>query len=126
MSIETDLIEPVEFFKPGACPVCHAYTLLYHQAERTIIAIDKHALPKHYQTVIDRPSISCINCGYKGEVGQDFIVREDGSYKFVTEAGKIYEEERMANLPPVTHLHAEGNPFIDEYIKDKEIEIMEF
>ena len=38
---------------------------------------------------------------------------EDGSYKYVTEAEKIYETDRIKNLPEKTHLHAEGNPFVD-------------
>lgn len=107
-----DLNQPVIFVGKGTCPNCGG-SLTLVSFERLNIKLNDDGFPIENEFCISNVYIGCTKCYFCGEVGRDFIKLEDGSYKYVTEAEKIYEEERMSKLPKPTHLHAEGNPFIN-------------
>lgn len=111
--MKNDMMEPIEFCGQGSCPICRKRNLVIEQVEKLNIYIDKDGQPKEYESVIGKSQVVCKSCGFRGIVGEDYMCLEDGSYKYVTEAEKIYETDRIKNLPEKTHLHAEGNPFVD-------------
>lgn len=111
--MKNDMIEPIEFYGQGSCPICRKRNLVIEQAEKLNIYIDKEGQPKEYESIVGKMYVICKSCGFKGVVGEDYMRLENGSYKYVTEAEKIYETNRIKNLPEKTHLHAEGNPFVD-------------
>jgi hypothetical protein len=113
MSSEVDIKEPITFYDQGTCPKCRGARLILRQYSDDRIKLDKRGLPFDSDSIIGE-CFYCPRCDFVGYLGYDIIKLEDGSYKYVTEAEKIYEENRMSKLPPVTHLHAEGNPFTDE------------
>ena len=113
MSSEKDLRHPIKFTGQGSCPKCDKANMVLSTYSSDHIFLDEYGTPI-YNKSTTKEFLVCPVCGYIGNIGEDYIKLEDGSYKFVTEAERIYEERRMANLPEITHLHAYNNPFIKE------------
>ena len=106
-----DLIKPVKFYPKNTCPVCGKGELILHQVEDSRIELDEEAKPRSYKSTISSVFV-CDECLSSFSLGKDIMKLEDGSYKYVTEAEKIYEKDRMSKLPEQTHLHADKNPFM--------------
>ena len=111
MSSEKDLFSPIIFYSQGVCPKCNSALVVLSNYEISHIFLNDHGLPyDNISKVLE--IVQCPFCGYTGFLGKDYIKLEDGSYKWVTEMEKAYQEERIANLKPITHLHADKNPFM--------------
>ena len=115
MSSEKDLLEPIKIHGQGKCPKCNQANMVLNVYGADHIFLDDYGLPVYNQSLV-KEFLVCPNCGFKGTLDQDYIRLEDGSYKWVTEAERIYEEDRMSKLEKPTHLHAEGNPFVKEEV----------
>ena len=115
MSSEKDLIQPIKFYNQGTCPKCNQANMILNIYGADHIFLDDNGLPVYNQSLV-KEFLVCPNCGYKGLLGVDFIRLEDGSYKWVTEAEKAYIEDRKNNQKPITHLHADDNPFVTEEV----------
>lgn len=109
---EKDLKKPIKVYGQGVCPNCHEATLVLNVYSAEHIFLDEYGQPIHEQNVY-KESVICPKCNFVGVVGDNFIRLEDGSIKWVTEAEKIYQENRMAALEKPTHLHADKNPFME-------------
>ena len=106
-----DLFRPVIFSPKNCCPDCGGEIIL-HRIDDTSIILDVEGKPKKFKSDTNFVFI-CNNCYRDFELNRDFIRLEDGSFKYVTEAEKIYQINRIKNLPEQTHLHVEKNPFIN-------------
>lgn len=109
---DKDVNKPIKVYGQGVCPKCNQATLVLNLYSAEHIFLDEFGQPIYEQNVC-KETVVCPNCNFVGKIGEDFMRLEDGSVKWVSEAERIYEENRMKELRPATHLHADNNPFIE-------------
>ena len=114
--IEAEAWEPIIFHPYNTCPRCYGHHLLLAEHDSALITLDINARPKDYTSVTTSSTIMCPDCGYTGEVGNDFIQYPQNEYRYcrghVDEHRKICAEE-VAKLRPryMAGLDDDKNPF---------------
>lgn len=91
--VEAEAWEPIVFHPYNTCPRCHGHHLMLAEYESVLITLDINARPKDYESVGGTSVIMCPECGYKGDVGKDFIQYPENEYRYCR--GHVEEHRRI-------------------------------